>query len=283
VPAKQSNRSRPVLLDIQDKNRVTGSKYQISSDIRTLVTTQAVVYSTYVRRYIPNTPFLQGLEGYESKTKQGREPQSDLYETNEERSIRRTRAKIKDLVDSNDFEWFGTFTFDQANVDRYSVSECKRVMRNWLKNQRARNGKFRYVIVAEHHKDGALHFHTLIGGYTGKLTPSINPTTGTQISQKGRLVFNFLEYKSGYSSAIHLDDLQETRTKIAFYVQKYITKDMPIIFGKNRYWASHGLKRPLVINNPGDWFTGLNPQHVQQLDYGRYEYYDRKQVEAYLP
>lgn len=43
-------------------------------------------------------------------------------------------------------------------VDRYDASAVTRKLNSWLDNQVRRKG-LAYVLVAERHKDGAVHFH----------------------------------------------------------------------------------------------------------------------------
>jgi hypothetical protein len=166
-----------------------------------------------------------------------------------EESLRRTKTTIADLIICNEFDLFTTFTFDKKKVDRYSITECKKKMGKWLKNQREIHGKFKYIIVPEHHKDGAIHFHALFKNYRGKLIK------GNTKTKTNRTIYNISSYQLGYSTAIPIDSNIE---KVGNYVKKYITKDMPLFPGKKRYWSSQGLVRPLLVANPQiDPFTLL--------------------------
>lgn len=82
-----------------------------------------------------------------------------------ERSVRRSRTVINDYVHCNEFDLFVTFTFSSKKVDRYDLESVYFKMQGWLRRQTAKHPNFRYVIVPEKHKDGALHFHALIGGF----------------------------------------------------------------------------------------------------------------------
>jgi hypothetical protein len=110
----------------------------------------------------------------------------------------------------------------------------------WLNNQRILHGKFKYLIVPEYHKDNkSLHFHGLFLGYNGNLVDSGR-------TKNGRTIYNINSYRAGFTTAVRIDN----REKVASYVAKYITKDMPKFRNKQRYWCSNGLKRPLKIVNP---------------------------------
>lgn len=153
-----------------------------------------------------------------------------------ERSLRRTKTIISDLVLCNQFELFCTFTFSQ---NRENINLSKTKMHNWLKSQQKTHGKFTYLIVPEFHKDKkAIHFHALLNNYKGKLTNS-------KKHLNGRKVYNINSYRSGFSSAVYIDNHQ----KVSSYIKKYIVKDMPMFQNKKRFWTSKYLIRPKVIHN----------------------------------
>jgi hypothetical protein len=261
--------TRPTLLDMWDRNSIT-----MNDDTKYLVLAKATYYPDFVRVWIPNQPYLRQKEGYESKSKgyTATEDDNEQYETNEERSLRRTRKAIKDYALSNDFDIFATFTMAD---DRFNDERSKKRLATWFKNQRNRNGKFKYIVVAERHKNGALHFHALIGGYTGRLVYGVNPHNGEYIPDgRGNFVRNFDEYKLGINSAKIIDS-KESKTKTAHYLQKYINKDMAIVFGQNRYWASQGLNRPPTEDNPPLFYKAVEADRHWVVDHGTVLEFDR--------
>jgi len=265
------------LLDMWDRNGIKMSKLtQIaSSDAKYLVYAKATYYPDFVRVFIPNQPYIRQVEGYEQElklTSLSTHVDAESYESNEERSLRRTRKAIKDYSLCNDFDIFATFTIAK---DRYNDARSIRRVKTWFKNQRTRNGKFRYIIVAERHKDSALHFHALIGEYKGRFTYAVSPNTGKYISDKhGDFVRNFDEYKLGINSA-KIISTSESKTKTAYYLQKYINKDMVIIFGKNRYWASKGLAKPPTEENPEGFYKVVEADRHWMIDHGTILEFDR--------
>jgi hypothetical protein len=220
-------------------------------DASILVETKLSIYPDHIEEYKPNVPYQKIIDGYEiSKRKPKREkkeystPHPQYSEDNTERSLRRTRKQITDLVICNDFDTFGTFTFRE---DRDDPVKCKRKMSTWLTNQKKKNGHFRYLIVQEFHKDKkSIHFHILLGGYTGKLTLARNPHTKAPLKIKGRQQYNFAEYKLGHSQAEFIN----SKKKAGYYLRKYITKGMVLFPGKKRYWPSRGLSIPDIEYNP---------------------------------
>ncbi|MDB5181064.1 MAG: hypothetical protein JWO54_827 [Candidatus Saccharibacteria bacterium] len=246
----------------------------MKDDAKYLVHAKATYYPDFIRIWIPNQPYLRKREGFELKTKSSSKlnDNSELYESNEERSLRRTRKAIKDYALCNDFDLFATFTLAD---DRFNDERSKRRLATWFKNQRNRNGKFKYIIVAERHKNGALHFHALIGGYTGRLVYGVNPHNGEYISDgRGNFVRNFEEYKLGINSAKVIGN-KDSKTKTAYYLQKYINKDMVIVIGKNRYWASQGLNKPMIDENPEPFYKAVEADRHWVVDHGTVLEFDR--------
>ena len=198
------------------------------------ITNSAKIYPDMIKIIIYNEPKAVPV-GYRQRGK--REKKENYIPST--RSIMRTRQNLQDLVKCNRFELFCTFTFDRRKIDRYNLNACYLAMSKWLHNQKALNSPaLAYVIVPERHKDGAIHFHALINGFCGRLKPSGH-------FQNGREVFNITGYRSGFSTAVKIDNVD----KVSSYVRKYITKDMVKDFGRRRYFASRNLIRPVKQTN----------------------------------
>jgi len=158
---------------------------------------------------------------------------------NLERSIRRSKESIRDIILCNEFTHFCTFTFGKQH---YDIPRCVKSMQNWLKNQSRLDKNFQYLIVPEYHKDKlGIHFHALTKNYSGKKLPTGKYT-------KGRQIYNIAGFRSGFSTYVRLDKDTE---RVAHYVTKYITKDMPTLNGRTRYWCSKGLLRPYYDYDQG--------------------------------
>lgn len=229
---------------------------------------KATYYPNKIRIFIPTTPFSRDNDISSNVTINDlSNDYEDKNEMNLERSLRRTKKRIGDYILCNRFELFITFTFAK---NRQDINEKRRQMSDWLKNQRNRNGKFDYLIVPEFHKDKqSLHFHALFYGYCGNIAKSVSPKTGKPVMQKGQPVYTLPEYTLGFNNAKRIEASNESYGRIAQYVKKYITKDMPIFYNKQRYWASKNLKLPKVQYNPELWFTCFKPDWEVENDFGR--------------
>lgn len=202
------------------------------------------VYPKHVMLFKLKNPFLKQHDNLEINTDLSGTPDptsrtGELSASTRERSLRRTKTAVSDLVKCNEFDLFGTFTFNRLRVDRYDHERCKSVLTKWLENQQRIHGKFNYIIIPELHKDGAIHFHGVMGGFSGKMADSGHK------DPKGRKIYNLTGYKWGFTNFSRIS----SKTATANYIQKYITKEMIITANKRRYWTSKGLKRPSIKYN----------------------------------
>jgi hypothetical protein len=269
-------------------------------DISYFVNARQKTYRNTTEIYIPNDPYEKLEEGYELskeyQTSGGLVPTSE--EDKLERSRRRTYIAVKDIALSNEFELFATFTFKE---NRYDNEASRKKMIGRFKRLRKLDKSFQYLAISELHKcceecadtkqkacphpdrPKALHFHALIKGYKGELVRAINPRTGKPLVKKRRKVYDFPNFTLGNSEVYIIGDTEEDRIKSGFYLLKYLKKDMTTFKSKKRYWASRGLNRPTVIENPEEWYLGVTPDHYFEAPHGRYLFFDNKRIEEFLP
>lgn len=169
-----------------------------------------------------------------------------IDDSNVERSLRRSRSMVRDYVFCNDFDYFVTFTFNPKKIDRFSVDSCFSRLNQWCNRQRVnarlQNKTFRYIIIPEFHKNGAIHFHGLIKDYPSSIIDS-------GVVQDNKRVYNLKSFKYGFTIATEIDNTEESKEKTAYYITKYLTKDMVKIHGRKRYFSSRSLSRPEIIHN----------------------------------
>lgn len=144
------------------------------------------------------------------------------------RAQRRARSAVRDLALSNPFRFFVTLTFDRRRVDRWNDTEVLRVTRNWLDNHVRRDG-LAYVLVAERHKDGAIHFH-------GFFTDAIGGVDSGHRTKRGQIIYNLPGWGWGFSTAV---EITGEYGACVTYVTKYITKGSEKVGGR---WYYHGGK-----------------------------------------
>lgn len=189
------------------------------------ITTRKITVYREGKFYIPNR---------KNEQKQSIASDEQLEKWREERQkkyLYEVKNRIIQYAWCNDFDQFWTLTFAE---DRYDIDLCYKKMRAFLRRVMRKYGCFRYIIVPEFHKDNAVHFHALVGGYKGTMAES-------GVLQKGNMVYNIDDWEYGFTNAQFIHD----RKAIGAYISKYIVKSFensPAAKGKKKYWHSRGLK-----------------------------------------
>lgn len=150
------------------------------------------------------------------------------------RAQRRARVAVRDLGLCNDWAYFVTLTLDPQRINRYDAGEVLRKLRTWLDNNVRRRG-LAYVLVPEHHKDGAIHFHGFFNG-------ALEAVDSGHRDQGGHTVYNLPRWGWGFSTAIRL---YGERSAAVGYCCKYIAKQQEKIGGR-WYYSGGALRRPEV-------------------------------------
>ena len=182
----------------------------------------------------------------QQKTKSNDEPRPD--------SVKRAKDQIFDYVLNNDFDYFFTGTINPDNLDSKNPKELLKPVQKWLKNMVQRYN-MQYIMIAERHKKGGIHFHGLFKAdnlrledsgtklYKGHKKPITNERAEKLGLYQGRTVYNLKSWNFGFTTCV---PLVGDRMNTAFYVTKYITKDCKKIFGKF-FWHSRDLQKPSII------------------------------------
>lgn len=191
---------------------------------------------------------------------------STKREDSQHRSLRRSKTAVMDIMLSNKFDYWCTFTYNCRNCypkcnnkpctclpgacKRYDANYTYKVLRDWFRNQKRHSPHLKYLAVPEKHKNGAIHFHCMLSGFNGRLKATKKRTKNNQV------VYNATGYYSGFTEFVKIGDISDDSSfdeqykKVAYYLCKYITKDMPDLNGrKRRYLVSEGLTRPKTTIN----------------------------------
>ena len=106
-------------------------------------------------------------------------------------SLRRTKILMNMLLEMNDFDWFGTLTFDKDKINRYDDKEVFNAYKKYIDNIKHQFPSLKYLCVPERHEDNCIHFHLLIGGITVKQLGLVN---------SGKVCCSWAYYKNKISS-----------------------------------------------------------------------------------
>lgn len=231
-------------------------------------------YPTMIKFYEFKNPFKKDNPDYEKPPKLTNTVNKSLSEEqkeeNKQRSLRRTRQMITDKVACNDFDQFGTLTFDPKKHPRCNEREyATKIAREWLKNQQRLHGRFNYILSIEKQKSGNYHFHLLLGGFTGKYHQT--KTIRIKGKELKRYKIDSWEKKNGFADLSDIGD----KGAIGAYVAKYITKDFDETEeNQKRYWASKGLKEPVK-----KYHETLASVGISDLDIAKASIYENEHCE----
>lgn len=206
-------------------------------------------------------------------------------------NARRAKNAVFDVAALNDWQYFVTLTLDAHKIDRYDPAQIIRPVTKWFDNMVQRRG-MRYLIVPEHHEDGAIHFHGLISCDDLRLSDSgtvkvpgrkkpIKRATAKRLKvpeDQQHTVYNWDDFKLGYSTALAV---YGERGTLAKYMTKYITKDLTKIFGKTYFAGGKGLRRkPEAVPIDLDYDKILSAAYELPFDLGGVKYYTLPSSEA---
>lgn len=238
----------------------------------------------YARRFIFNPDGMETVNGQRLSDLQEWERNLDeMYghsgnvkallehsESGAERSKRRAKSKLTDIILCNNFDCFCTLTLNPKLIDNKDYNAVIKKLNTFLDNRVRRNGLI-YVGVPELHKKGGLHFHFLCNSESLKLVDSgtvsckgikkpIKVATADRYGipdSERQTVYNISDWSLGFTTAIKTyGDVGA----IANYVGKYITKNADKIGGR---WYYSGGK----LNKPFYKYSVVSFDDVKDFDY----------------
>lgn len=150
----------------------------------------------------------------------------------------RAKRRISDYIRCNpDMDFFVTLTLSPDMINRYDYSAVIKRLNSWLGNRVRRHG-LKYLLVPEHHKDGAIHFHGVCNNALSLTFSGRWLRNGKAVSYRAeKKIYNIDDFDLGYNTAIKITGENGTEA-VACYVKKYITKDFRKVGG--RYYLHGG-------------------------------------------
>ncbi|MFZ4649027.1 MAG: rolling circle replication-associated protein [Patescibacteria group bacterium] len=139
-------------------------------------------------------------------------------------SLRRTRARIVRLLDSNpDLKVFITLTFKE-NIQE--LGEANAIFKKFIKRLKRKQKDLKYLAVPEFQKRGAVHYHLLVNF-------EMRNDELSAIWDQGFVMINRVK---------HINNL-------GLYISKYVGKSLFDFryFGMRKILSSRNLEKPLVI------------------------------------
>ena len=184
---------------------------------------------------------IKGRVGKNDKT--GSSTLEELERYNQ-KHLKEKKEKIMDLaLNNNHWEYFVTLTFNDKEFTNgvYSHEEALKLLRKFIDNQHHLNPFMSYLMVAEFHKSGRLHFHGLFANVPNwNLISARYPKSNRLIKKNGKQIYNLDNYKLGFTTISEV----ESQEKVSNYISKYISKELMKLKFKKAFWYSRDLEKP---------------------------------------
>ena len=199
-------------------------------------------------------------------------------------SISRSVRMVRELAACNPWKFFVTITLAPANwQNRYTPDGLQDVIKSMVRRWRRKrkNGSaycpdFKYLLIPEMHKDGAIHLHGFVSDMP--LAECIPYTMADVNSSKnlpkkicdkvraGEQIFHSPTWEKlfGFNTFEPISDLD----KASSYVVKYVSKEIGSTPFKSRYWCSRKLSRATRIATY--YFPNSSDYSKQLNDYNDY-------------
>lgn len=162
-------------------------------------------------------------ENYEKMRKDG-----NYEKERTERSIRRTRKDIQDILNANldDNSYFVTLTFKE------NIQDYKKAYQKFKYFINIKNKDIKYLCVKEHQERGAIHYHLIVFDIEKEKLKSLVESWTYGIIKHYKKITDFYTYK------------------IADYFVKYLSKkNQRVKAGYRIFTTSTNLKKPLIISD----------------------------------
>lgn len=174
----------------------------------------------------------------------------------------KTKEKIYDIANSNEFNYFITLTYSSEKCDRFSFEETSKKVRKFMNNYKNKNDdKLKYLLVHECHKNGAYHYHGLV-----YLSDESKLVDSTKRDNKKRIIYNWQSWKNGFSTVTKIDNLEACRNYVLKYIEKDLDKDY--VKGQRRFYYSKNCSKPVKENTIDYDVTGLELLYESQFSIG---------------
>lgn len=163
-------------------------------------------------------------------------------------SKRNTRRAMKNFYDyalGNDWEYFVTLTFSDADV-RNSVKLMGDTWQQFTQKLRRKFTEFRALASFEEFEKGGYHIHSLLSDCDLDLIPSRNHKEGSKdygkfmYSEYGPQLFNSNNWKFGFNTVVCLNP-DSNQAQVVNYMAKYMTKASPAGYGNRRFYKTQNL------------------------------------------
>lgn len=169
--------------------------------------------------------------------------QHEHYDNKLDAAFSRARSMVLQYGLCNQWDYFFTGTIDETKFDRFDLDVYYRALSQWIRDKRKAYGtQIQFLLVPEHHKDGAWHIHGLVSNLPNSALSKFPKSAPKKLREHDYLNWADYQQKFGFCSLGRICDPIAT----AFYISKYVSKDLSRRsgeVGKHLYFHSRPLRK----------------------------------------
>lgn len=188
-------------------------------------------------------------------------PKGSVNDEKLDSNLARAKGIVYEYAICNDWQYFCSLTLDKKKYDRFDLRKYHKDLTQWLRDYRRKHKiKLSFILIPEHHKNGAWHIHGLINGLPEEhLTDFIKGQHPQNLIDAGYQNWKAYENKFGFVSMGRV----KNKSAVSAYITKYIKKSMAKRskeLGAHLYYVSRGLKRAELIKK-GTMCANIAPDY----------------------
>lgn len=169
----------------------------------------------------------------------------------------RAKSLVLQYALCNPWDWFFTGTLDNTKFNRYDLDEYRQKLSQFIRDKRKAYGtQVQYLLIPEHHKDGAWHIHGLISGLPTSAIRRFRPPEPRKLVNSDYMNWPDYMNKFGFCSLGPIKHPVAT----GYYITKYVSKELSLRgkdLGKHLYFHSRPLNKAEHVSDVYAFNSGL--------------------------
>jgi len=165
------------------------------------------------------------------------------YDSKLNEAFCRAKSMVLQYALCNPWDHFFTGTLDETKFDRFDLDAYQQRLSQFIRDKRKAYGtQVQYLLIPEHHADGAWHVHGLVSNLPSTAVRRFRPPEPWKLVNSDYLNWPDYMNKFGFCSLGPVKHPVAT----AFYITKYVSKELSLRggdLGKHLYFHSRPLRK----------------------------------------